>query len=233
MQDNLTLITSATQASLVKTFSGSGLDEQPFATGKEFNVSEEPVSDLQSLSKILQRLEYDPTQTIIRGSLIEGKTNPVPRNKETFTATLRQWCMIDIDSLAWAGDINDQQAMLSYAIQQLPAEFQSANYWYHFSSSMAIKAGIRVHLWFWLERPCSDDELKAWLSGCPVDMRMFNPIQIHLTANPRFLNGAVDPYPNRSGLFEAGNGVSTVSVPSDLATRTAVTQASSRQRSSG
>ena len=116
--------------------------------------------------------------------------------------------MIDIDSLAWDGDINDQQAMLSYAIQQLPAEFQSVDFWYHFSSSMGIKPGIRVHLWFWLERPCSDDELKAWLSGCPVDLRLFNPIQIHLTANPRFIAGAIDPYPNRSGLFEAGNGVS-------------------------
>ena len=109
--------------------------------------------------------------------------------------------MIDIDSLAWDGDLSDQQAMLSYAIQQLPAEFQSADCWYHFSSSMGIKSGINVHLWFWLERTCSDNELKAWLSGCPVDMRMFNPIQIHLTANPLFSDGAVDPYPNRSGLF--------------------------------
>ncbi|MDA8689348.1 hypothetical protein N9L87_04895, partial [Rhodobacteraceae bacterium] len=221
------------QTPLVKTFSGSDLTEQAFATGKEFNVTEEPVSDLQSLSKILQKLENNPTRTIIRGSLIEGKTNPVPRNKTTFTATLRQWCMIDIDSLAWDGDINDQQAMLSHAIQQLPAEFQSVDCWYHFSSSMGIKAGIRVHLWFWLERPCSDDEMKAWLSGCPVDLRLFNPIQIHLTSNPRFINGAVDPYPNRSGLFEAVSGVSTVSVPSDLASRTALVQKESRQRSSG
>ena len=98
---------------------------------------------------------------------------------------------------------------------------------------MGIKGGIRVHLWYWLERPCSDNEMKAWLSGCPTDMRLFNPIQIHLTANPRFINGAVDPYPKRSGLFEAGGGVTTVPVPSDLATRTAVTHAASRQRSSG
>jgi len=99
--------------------------------------------------------------------------------------------MIDIDSLVWDGDSRDQQTMLSYAAQQLPVDF-----WYHFSSSMGIKSGIRVHLWFWLDRPCSDVEMKAWLSGCPVDMRMFNPIQIHLTAKPRFVNGAADPYPS-------------------------------------
>ena len=109
--------------------------------------------------------------------------------------------MIDIDSLAWDGDINDQRAMLAHAIQQLPAEFKSVDFWYHFSSSTGIKAGIRVHLWFWLDRPCSDREMKAWLSGCPVDLRLLNSIQIHLTANLRFIDGAVDPYPNRSDLF--------------------------------
>ena len=146
MQSVLTLLTSATRTSLVKTFSGPELTEKPFAVGKDFNVIKEPVSNLQNLSKVLQRLEYDPTQTIIRGSLAEGKTNSVPRNKGTFTATPRQWCMIDIDSLAWDGDINDQQAMLSHAIQQLPIEFQAVDCWYHFSSSMGIKAGIRVYL---------------------------------------------------------------------------------------
>ena len=41
---------------------------------------------------------------------MEGQSSPVPRIKETFTAIPRQWCMIDIDSLAWDGDISDQQA---------------------------------------------------------------------------------------------------------------------------
>ena len=123
--------------------------------------------------------------------------------------------------------------MLSYTIQQLPVEFQAADCWYHFSSSMGIKDGINVHLWFWLERSCSENELKTWLSGCPVDMRMFNPIQIHLTANPFFIDGAIDPYPNRSGLFDACIGISTVTVPSDLAFRSAVASTSSKQRTSG
>jgi len=191
------------------------------------------VSDLQSLSALLQRLEDDPTHTVIRGSLTDDQSSPVPRNKETFIATPRQWCMIDIDSLAWDGDLSDQQAMLSYAIQQLPAEFRSVDCWYHLSSSMGIKAGINVHLWFWLERTCSDNELKMWLSGCSVDLRLFNPIQIYLTANPQFSDGAVDLYPSRSGLFKAGTGVSTVTVPSDLAFRSAVASKSSKQRTRG
>jgi hypothetical protein len=230
MNGAITLLKSATGQALVKSFSGKELSQKPFTTGKLFNVSEEPVSDLKSLSALLKRIENDPTHTVIRGSLIEAQSGPVLRNKDTFTATPRQWCMIDIDSLAWNGDVSDQQAMVSYAIQQLPAEFQASDCWYHFSSSMGIKAGIRVHLWYWLERSCSDDELKAWLSGYPVDNSLFNPIQIHLTANPRFIEGATDPFPQRSGMFEVRNGISIVRVPIDLAARTSRVTTTSKQR---
>jgi hypothetical protein len=156
LADSITVLETADGSELGKVFGGCEITPQAFRVASRFTGSEEPVSDLQSLSKVLQRLENDPTRTIIRGSLVEGKTNSVPRNKGTFTATPRQWCMIDIDSLAWDGDINDQKAILAHAILQLPAEFQAVDFWYHFSSSMGIKAGIRVHLWFWLERPCSD-----------------------------------------------------------------------------
>ena len=115
MGEVMTLLTSASGHALVKNFSGPDVIQQPFSTGKLFNVAEEPVSDLQSLSALLQRLENDPTHTVIRGSLMEAQSSPVPRNKETFLATPRQWCMIDIDSLAWGDDLSDQQAMLSYA----------------------------------------------------------------------------------------------------------------------
>ena len=207
MSKAITLLKSASDHALAKISSGTALKQQPFSIGSLFDVTEEPVSDLHSLSALLQRLEDDPTHTVIRGVLKESQSSTVPRDKETFTTKPRQWCMIDIDSLAWDGAFDNQQALVAHAVQHLPNEFQSSNCWYHFSSSMGIKAGIRVHLWYWLERPCSDDELKAWLSGYPVDMSLFNPIQIHLTANPRFIEGATDPFPQRSGMFEAGNGI--------------------------
>jgi len=108
MSEVITLVTSVSGHSLVKSFSGTDITPQPFSTGKLFNVSEEPVSDHQSLSALLQRLENDPKHTVIRGSLTDDQSSPVPRNKEAFTATPRQWCMIDIDSLAWDGDLSDQ-----------------------------------------------------------------------------------------------------------------------------
>ena len=59
MSEDVTILTSVSQTSLVKTFSGTDLKEQAFATGKDLNITGEPVSDLQSLSKLLQKLEND------------------------------------------------------------------------------------------------------------------------------------------------------------------------------
>ena len=195
-------------------------------------MSGDSVSDLKSLSALLRKLDEKHTHTVIIGSLDDGQSSPVHRNKKTFIVTPREWCMIDIDSLAWDGDTSDQQAILSFAIKQLPAEFQAVDCWYHFSSSMGIKQGIRVHLWFWLDRPCSDAEMKAWLSGYPVDLRLFNPIQIHLTANPQFTEGATDPYPNRSGMLEAGHQITTVTMPDDLESKAVSLRVRSKPRSS-
>ena len=79
MTEVMTLLTSVSGHSLLKSFSGTDVIQQPFSTGKLFNVSEEPVSDLQSLSALLHRLESDPKHTVIRGSLTDDQSNPVPR----------------------------------------------------------------------------------------------------------------------------------------------------------
>ena len=125
MSKAITLLKSASGHSLVKSFRDPDLTKQNFSIGNSFQVVEEQVSDLNSLSNVLQRLENEPTHTIIRGSLVDGQAGPVHRNKKTFAATPRQWCMIDIDSLAWNGDSSDQQAMLSYATLQLPDSVNS------------------------------------------------------------------------------------------------------------
>ena len=78
---------------------------------------------------------------------------------------------------------------------------------------MGIKKDkIRLHLWYWLNRPCSDAEMKGWLQDSPVDLALFNPVQPHFTANPIFLEGAIDPFPDRSVLYKPSD-VSEVNVP--------------------
>lgn len=230
MDDTITIIASAENIPISKAFRGKELKPINFYPGQQFSVTPHPVHDLQSLAKLIDQLEGDPTQAVIRGTPLLSGNDPVARNRKNFSPASRRWCMIDIDSLPWDGDVQDHQAMLDHATDQLPVEFQRSDCWYHFSSSMGIKPGIRVHLWFWLDRPCSDAEMKTWLPKDPVDPKLFNPIQLHLTANPRFVDGATDPYPNRSGYYHAGKGLKAVPVPSDLESRAEKLTATAKPR---
>ena len=128
MNEVITILTSRSGNQIAKAFIGAEYLPQRFSIGRSFTAHQEQVSDLESLSRLLQKLENEPTKTIVRGALVDGQRGSVPRNKETFTATPRQWCMIDIDididSLAWDGDISDQQAMLSYAIHRISYRYQ-------------------------------------------------------------------------------------------------------------
>ena len=73
-----------------------------------FNVSDESVSDLKSLSGLLHKLENEPIMHHYQEFISRGETDNMPRNKDTFAAAPCQWCMIDIDSLTWNVDDDDQ-----------------------------------------------------------------------------------------------------------------------------
>ena len=156
MSDTVTIITYVTNNQIVKSFHGGDYQPLKFGPGSEFLVSQRPVHDLQSLASVIGGLEGEATKAVLRGLPLLPENEPVARQSQNFSSISHHWCMIDIDSLPWNGDLQDQKAMLEYASSQLPPEFQQADCWYHFSSSMGIKQGIRVHMWYWLERPCSD-----------------------------------------------------------------------------
>ena len=56
MSEEIIILTSHNHTSIIKTLGGIDLTEQAFAKGKEFYVTEEPVSNLQCLSNLLQKL---------------------------------------------------------------------------------------------------------------------------------------------------------------------------------
>ena len=144
MNDTVTIITSATGTRIAKVFLGTNHQQLKFSPGSEFLASQHPVHDLQSLASVISGLEGDPTKAVMRGLPLLPENEPVARQSQNFSTTSRHWCMIDIDSLPWDGDLQDHKAMLEYASCQLPPEFQQADCWYQFSSSMGIKTGMRM-----------------------------------------------------------------------------------------
>ena len=70
MSDTVTIITSATNSQIVKSFGGSGFQPLKFSPGSEFLASQHPVHDLQSLASVIGRLEAELTKAVIRGLLL-------------------------------------------------------------------------------------------------------------------------------------------------------------------
>ncbi len=86
-------------------------------------------------------------------------------------------------------------------IKQLPPEFSYASFFYQFSSSAGIYgwSKIKIHLFFWLEKPLMDDYLKIWAKDVNkqmgrhfIDDCVFGSAQINYIANPIVI-GMVDP----------------------------------------
>jgi len=224
--DYLSILT-ATEGFCTKQFKQSG-DSLMQLTPKMpylFDHTTVDVDSLAALSSQLLRLEERPNRQVIRGDLIDRRA-PVSVRRTTkakqgqepnFQTAARRWCLIDIDDLPLPEHLSDYQAnkteIVDFAVSHLPKQFHNVQCWYQFSSSMGIKKDkVRLHLWYWLSRPCSDVEMKGWLQDSPVDLALFNPVQPHFTANPIFLDGAIDPFPDRSGMYKPSD-IMEVAVP--------------------
>jgi hypothetical protein len=87
------------------------------------------------------------------------------------------------------------------AVITLPFEFHDASAYWQMTSGAGIKSGIRLRLWFWCDRPASDDEAKRWLEGSPIDTSLYCANTPHYTAAPVFDPPELDPVPLRSGFW--------------------------------
>ena len=112
MNDTVTIITSVTNNQIVKSFGGSNYQSFKFSPGIEFLASQHLVHDLDSLASVIGGLEDEPTKAVLRGLPLLPENEPVARQSQNFSSTSHHWCMIDIDSLPWDGDLQDHQAML-------------------------------------------------------------------------------------------------------------------------
>ena len=97
--------------------------------------------------------------------------------------------------------VHDSELVCRAAVATLPPEFHAASTWWQMTSSAGIKPGIRLRLWYRLDRPVSDDEAKRWLEASPVDRSLYSPVQAHYVAAPIFDPTDLDPVPRRCGFW--------------------------------
>ncbi len=76
----------------------------------------------------------------------------------------------------------------------LPSAFRSARAVMQLSSPAGLRTHVvKGHLWFWCDRPLTDEEAKAALKGAAVDTSFFHPVGLHYTADPIFADDIDDP----------------------------------------
>lgn len=193
-----------------------------YETGKgPFSVVSLPVSSLEETVDILRQCPSDAF--LIRGktlipdaTTIERRTKKPGTDKHTslrYEAYLAEesHCLlpIDYDGKEDGLDPLDVASVASAVRSFLPEQFHAAQCFACATSSAGIKPGGRARLFFWLSRPISDDEARAWLApyAPQIDTSIYSPIQPIYVCAPSF-DGVADPFADKSRWVELpGNSV--------------------------
>ena len=209
-------------------------------------ITSRPVEtgSIHELARLLDSLADQPHSCLMRGRKLQGKEAVHHRvadaNKEecAYEAAACQWLCLDVDDLSYLQlgcDPNTLPPVLPRRIVQkyLPSAFHNVTYYWQLSSSHGYDnekaATVSIHLWFWLDRPCTNDEVKRYIQflnhcariehrheGKVFDTSTWNTVQPLFTADP-VLEG-VEPLPyKRRGLDVFDSHVVPLSVRLDNA----------------
>lgn len=221
MTDDLTILTHS-RSRLAKLWLADGTISSYDET-KYYQVDEQQVDGIASLSEALTVLESLPHSAVIRGKFKgadASATIDVDAHKQGLARKIKalyddaphHWVMIDVDKFASVADpmLDPEAAVAEYITASLPAAFHDISCHWQLSSSaghVSADGKLSAHLWFWLATPASGGELHTWakasgLAGMGLDISVFNSVQFHYTSAPLFADGVADPVPRRSGLFD-------------------------------
>ena len=188
-----------------------------YSAGSTFACFPLPYDGFDSFVQVVETVATDPYAFIIRGTLKPG-IDPASvgrryKDKRDKTGAITAPAMfdpaapnvlfLDVDGITEPAGTNfrlDTEECVEHVIGLLPECFHDASCWWQATSSAGIKPGIRLRLAVMLNRPLGDAEAKNLLADSPVDLSLYNPVQVHYVARPIFKGGAVDPMPRRSGV---------------------------------
>jgi predicted P-loop ATPase len=197
---------------------GSTIKTDPYGDGKYFKCEVVPLANLAELYELLKVLATDSRAFCIRGEPVPGRDlerirrTKKPKDGEPagFREVPRRWMMLDVDSLdknfkADWGTVEGCQAAADKLLGQLPMELRTAGYIWQCSASAGVKSGLRMHLFFALDRPLGELELGRWIESVndAAGQKVLDPAVVHTVqplyvADPLFEN-MLDPVAQRMG----------------------------------
>ncbi|HHW4677293.1 phage/plasmid primase, P4 family [Xylella fastidiosa] len=218
MRDSITVLKHPVNT-LAKTWRADG-SVKAYDNAKFFQVEQRALNNSRDLSNLLTELEKNPHACVIRGAYVgdakaaaldtEFQKGKVRRIAELYEDIPHHWMLVEIDNFyprcrdPVADPVGSIDEFLS---DQMPFGFHGADYHWQLSSSAGrpeCAGKLKAHVWFWLHKPYTSAQLKAWAAVCApgLDASVFNTVQIHYTAAPVFEAGVTDPVPVRSGFVK-------------------------------
>ncbi|WP_284946729.1 hypothetical protein [Acidisoma cladoniae] len=220
MSDTVTVLRCARSKLLCKRIRPGEI--VPYDETKTFDAWSYTVAGLDNLQELIENLIDAPRCAIVRGALINGleakgirrlkDACPETGDQPTIADVSRRWLALDLEDVPLPSEISatDITACAKIAIGYLPEDLSGARCIAQATAGHGIKPGIRLRLWFWLDRLTTGAELKVWLKDSPADPAVFRPAQLIYTAAPLF-EGMPDPLPARLAVL---SGAEEVRVPS-------------------
>lgn len=201
-----------------------GAEPQAYDSAKHYDMHAITFDGLDGLRDHLAALAHRPEHCVVRGAILDptytkGVRRLVHPDKETgelptLTDAPRRWVALDCDGIpAPEGmDRRDLEACGIVARLTMPDVFHHTACIVQATAGHAIKPGLRLRLWFLLERAMTGAECQRWLRGVPgVDPSTLRAAQVTYTAAPVFVDMA-DPLPRRLAMLP---GVETVACPTE------------------
>lgn len=226
-------ILTATSCNTVKTFyldAERRLKCQPYGKETHFTYKLYAVHGIEHFATLLTALSKQKNTILIRGFPRPQLHRPAERLGENFPEAPAgcQWVMLDFDDLLIPEGINPNSIeAIEHIISKLPKEFHNVSYFYQFSSSAGIldedgnplKSGLNAHVFFWLKRPITGNNLSAYLELHCYDTNFF--LKTHNRSGMPVIKVGVDlsvirssVQPHYIGLPILGAGV-VCTLPSD------------------
>lgn len=149
--------------------------KENFQNAATYTIEQVPVHDIHGMAALIERCSQDPHELLIRGLPKVGLAQRERRIKENFPEHPEgtQWVMLDFDDIVVPEGIDPLSGeAIEWVVTKLPAAFHNASYYYQHSSSAGVldhegkplKAGLNVHLFFWLDRRILGIQLSAYLN---------------------------------------------------------------------
>lgn len=179
---------------------GAKLQRTEYSAGMFFEYARAHVPTIQALAALHEKMMQVPHVCIIRGEPIPA-LNPhkAQRLLTNFPDVPR--CILYVDYDTPILPRGEQGAVAARLL--LPPEFHHAPCLWARTGSYGVDYegrdpsqdpwSSRIRLGFMLDKPLDAPRLKRWLRGHHCDLAIYTANQITYTANPIFLDGAVDP----------------------------------------